>query len=160
MEKLQVKFPNFLHAMLLFKGDTDLELILNSEGVIKYRMTLIAFNNQIGNLEIVLNKFVSNESELVMVSFITIRGGKAIANTFSKFIKNDITVEEWLELLTELMLQHNNNPDHQKNTMDFLNSKLKSNNNTGCITILIGFTFVVFMILNFIIIENYKLWKN
>ena len=62
-------------------------------------------------------------------------------------IKNDLSTDNWLKLINELMINHNSNPDHQKVAMSFLNKKVSNsrNENSGCVLVL-GITFITLLI--------------
>ncbi len=147
MVTLLNKYPNFKVAIESIKADTDLKFISSNDYKIKYMMSLIAFNNKLGDIVIELNKFNSENDEFVILTFSTLNGKKIEASTQSKFIKNDLSTDNWLKLINELMINHNSNPDHQKVAMSFLNKKVSNsrNENSGCVLVL-GITFITLLI--------------
>lgn len=104
-------------------------------------MPLLAFNNKLGDVAIELIEF---NNKYAIIVFHTLTGKKIKATTQSEFIKNDLTVENWLQIINEIMIKHISNPDHQKVAMNFLNGKLSNSENksSGCIIVLAIITII------------------
>lgn len=139
------KYPNFIVAIDSIKADTNLKLISSGDNKIKYSMPLVAFNNKLGDIAIELIEF--NNKKAIIV-FYTLNGKKIKAETQSEFITNDLTVENWLQIINEIMIKHISNPDHQAVAMNFLNSKLSysENKSSGCIIVLVIITIITLII--------------
>ncbi|RKS01450.1 hypothetical protein [Flavobacterium sp. 102] len=138
MDKLQSKYPNFVEAMESMKQGTDTRMISSDKLKIKYLMSLVAYNSKIGDVQIELNA-IGNSNVTVTLS--TLTGFTTHASTNSRLISNDLSVEQWNELIYETMIEHNSNPDHQKVAMDFLKKRLSNNSNgkSGCLSVFLSF---------------------
>lgn len=145
---LQDKYPNFLIAIEGMKANTDLKLISSNDFEIKYMMSLIAFNNKLGDITIGLIKINIENNEFAVLSISTLNGKKIKASTQSKFFENDLSIDSWLIKINELMINHNSNPEHQKVAMSFLNKKLSNSRNgsSGCVLALMGITLITLLI--------------
>ncbi|RTY78242.1 hypothetical protein EKL97_14150 [Flavobacterium sp. LS1P28] len=106
MIKLENRYPNFMEAMQSMKQGTDMRLDSSSISKIEYRMTFHILNNKLGDISLELNEVFSNE---VSITFTTIKNFMKQAQTTSRLVKNDLSVEEWIGLISTTMIEHNSN---------------------------------------------------
>ena len=142
MSKLQTIYPNFIIAMDSMKKGTDTRLHSSDISKIKYIMSFIVFNNKLGDISIELNEVIYGH---VAVTLTTIKGFIKQAATTSKVVENDLLVEEWMELISETMVKHNSNSDHQKVLLDFTARKLENSGSgkSGCLSVVLSVVFLI-----------------
>lgn len=152
MNKLEEQFPNFNKAISSIKADSDLRLVKSDESEIKYKMSLMAFNNKLGDIYITLRGIKNNETAIGLLTFTTLSGNEVKASTQSEYIQKDISEDKWIEIINETMIKHNYNPDHQKVALSFMHKRLSNstNQNSGCVLTLIGLSIIIFLVYNII----------
>lgn len=150
MINLENRYPNFMEAMQTMKQGTDMRLHSSSVSKIEYIMTFQIFNNKLGDISLELNEVFSNE---VSIIFTTIKNFKKQAQTKSKLVKNDLSVEGWIELISTTMIEHNSNTDHQKLLLDFSSKRLgiNSHKESGCLSTVLSLVFLISLFFSLLI---------
>ncbi len=137
MKNLQDKFPNFIEAMEYMKNGTDLKLVSSDADEIIYLMTFIILDKKLGNISAELKYF---DGVGVVFSFSTLQGTITKTRTENRIIGYDLDVEEWLELIRETMIYHNESEDHQKILLTYSdNDRFKKPvKKSGCASIVLA----------------------
>lgn len=135
---LKTEYPNYVLAINQMKDTTDLTQCKSNSKVLSYGMSYIVYGNKLADIYIDLNKY----EDFVYVSFASYKGLIEKAKTTGERIYEDLSVEEWIGVIAEVMNKHNANPDHAQLVMDFTRGKVRggqttSVKNSGCMVTLL-----------------------
>lgn len=133
MGALGDRFPNFIIAMRNASEGTDTILIENGSRHIFHTMSLMLFGEKAGDITYELDSFGSG----AILHICTNKGFLEKAKTSSKLIDEDLSIEEWIELISEMVIQHNNDPKHIEFLFEHHRKKIVSNDKSGCILLLL-----------------------
>lgn len=133
MNKLGDRFPNFIIAMSNISDGTDTILIENGTKHIFYKMTLMLFGKKAADMTYELDSYNSG----VIFKICTNKGFSEKAKTSSKLIQEDLSIDEWVKLISEMVIQHNNNPSHIEFLFEQNRKKIATNDNSGCLLMLL-----------------------
>ena len=126
---LKNEYPNYVSAINYMKDTTDLTQCKSNSKVLSYGMTYKVFGNKLADIYIDLNK----HEDFVYVSFASFKGLIEKARTIGDKVFNDLEVENWIEIISDVMNKHNANPQHAKLVMDFTRKRINKTQNTGCL---------------------------
>lgn len=141
---LKNEFPNYVLAINQMKDTTDLAQCKSNSKVISHGMSYIVYGNKLADIYIDLNK----HEDFVYVSFASYTGLTEKAKTTGGRIYGDLSVEEWIGTIADVMNKHNVNPNHAQLVMDFTRKKVSggqtaSAKNAGCMFTLLLLTLPV-----------------
>jgi hypothetical protein len=130
---LKNEYPNYVLAINQMRDTTDLTECKSNSKVISHGMSYIVYGNKLADIYIDLNK----HEDFVYVSFASYKGLVEKAKTTGERIYEDLTVEEWIGTIADVMNKHNANPSHAQLVMDFTRNKVSSSQtasvkNSGC----------------------------
>lgn len=136
--ELKFEYPNYYRAINQMKDTTDLKEFKSDSKVLSYIMSYIVYGNKLGDIYINLNK----HQDFVYVSFASYQGLIEKAKTTGERFYDDLLVEDWIEIIAEVMNKHNANPNHAQLVMDFTRKKVSgsqttSAKNSGCMVSLL-----------------------
>lgn len=135
---LKNEYPNYVLAINQMKDTTDLTQCKSNSKVISHGMSYIVYGNKLADIYIDLNK----HEDFVYVSFASYKGLTEKAKTTGERIYEDLSVEEWIGTIADVMNKHNANPNHAQLVMDFTRKKVSggqtaSVKNSGCMVTLL-----------------------
>lgn len=131
--KISEQYPNFTSALLFFIGDKNPVLVSNDSIKLSYYLPLKNFTKGFDYYEL------SNvKSGGVYFSLVTTLGFKTILQTNSRLFVNDISENEWSDLLFKLSMEHFAKEEYQALKKGYVKKK-----SGGC---MISLLVVIFMI--------------
>ncbi|UBZ08260.1 hypothetical protein LDL76_06000 [Salegentibacter mishustinae] len=139
---LKNEYPNYLRAINQMKDTTDLTLFRSNSKVLSHIMSYVVYGNKLADIYIDLNK----HEDFIYISFSSYKGLTEKAKTTGERIYKDLSVEEWIGTIANVMNKHNANPRHAQLAINLTRNKIGSSQthsvkNSGCIiTLLLFFT--------------------
>ncbi|WP_367756113.1 hypothetical protein [Flavobacterium sp. WC2430] len=146
MSTLGDKFPNFLIAMRNASEGTNTILIKNSSKHVFYTMSLILFGKKAGEITYELDYYDNS----VILHICTNKGLLEKAKTSSNFIKEDLSIDEWIELISKMVFQHNYSPKHLEFLNEFNRNKIVGRDKSGCVLMILPLILIAMIIFIYI----------
>lgn len=133
--KLEEKYPNYLVSMSIFHIDRSLTFQCSDSKLISHSIPLASVKNGFDFYEL-------EKSELGLIHFkiVTMSGLRTILATYSDTVNNDLSVEEWEQILMDTSIKH-----FMKEEYIALKNGYVKQSESGCLGMLLAIVLIISM---------------